>query len=309
MPIDDATSVTQRPGGRRIFVSSNCQAGPVAMILRTIFPNDKINATVQAIGTQDRATIEAFADKLKGNNIWIRYRDVAVLAADPAIAPIIKDMSTVDIPHINWHAFHPDLFYAFRAPGKLVRQHYNSGILVWAYQHGIHPGDAKRLFNTGTFRDLGYLSGWDASVQRLKIQFDACDLDFARFFMHVKRTGVFMHTVNHPKADALVAFAKCIALRLGATEQVWARSIEITDVLTDFVQWPIYPDVGRALSVPAEYDWVEKGEHFNLDQFIDRSFRIYADDAIAPRDMELSASPEVRRRFERVLGDQIRGTT
>jgi Polysaccharide biosynthesis enzyme WcbI len=309
MSTDNATGVLQRPGGRRIFVSSNCQTGPVVSVLRTIFPDDEFSAAGQVAWNRDRATIEKFAEQLKGNDIWIRYFDVARLAADPAIAPVIQDMCTVDIPHLNFQAFHPDLFYAFRASGEALRQHYNSGILVWAYRHGIDANAAKCLFNTATFADLGYLSGWDASVQFLKHHFDVCGLDFTRFFLHVKRIGVFMHTINHPKAETYVAFAKCIAMRMGATEQIWTWPIEINDTLADFMKWPVYPDVGRYLSVPAAYDWVEAGQHYNLDQFIDRSFRLYTDDGVQPHELQLNAPPEVRQRFERVLRNRIRGTS
>jgi hypothetical protein len=155
MPNNDASAVTRRLGGRRIFVSSNCQTGPIAQVLRIIFPDDEISAAGQIAGSPSSEVIHAFADKLRGNDIWVRYCDVGPVLADSAIASIVRGMTVVDIPHINFHAFHPDLFYAFRAPGVLMRQHYNSGILIWTYKHGIDTSDAKRLFDDRSFASLG----------------------------------------------------------------------------------------------------------------------------------------------------------
>ena len=103
-----------------------------------------------------------------------------------------------------------------------------------------------------------------------------------------------------------IALAKCIATHLGAPERIWSRHLEIEDTLAAQLQWPIYPEIGRDLSVPAAYDWVERGRHCDLDQFIDRSYRRYAESGIQPADIELSAPPEVRRLFDRVLGNQSR---
>jgi hypothetical protein len=146
-------------------------------------------------------------------------------------------------------------------------------------------------------------------VKRLRHHFQGCSLDFDRFYLHVKRTGVFMHTVNHPTAAAIVMFAKCIAMRLGATERLWDTPIEITDEQTNLARWPIYPEVGRRLAGPAAYDWVLNGRHYDLEQFIVMSYRHYAESGTQRDGIELNASPEVRQRFDQVLGDRVRGIT
>lgn len=299
------TAAFLAPGGRRILLSSNCQAGSVAAVLSVIFPTDQISVAGQPEGTEDATTIHRFSHKLQGNDIWIRYVGVGPLGEHPLVVPLLGRVAILEIPHINFYAFHPDLFYAFRAPGVVTDMAYNSGIVAWGYRNRVEPDDVRRLFNCETFAGLGYLSCWDASVGPLHRVFTHCGLDFATFFMNVKRQGIFMHTVNHPRMETVIAFAKCIAMRLGAGPEIWERRLEIADAFAS-CQWPVYPEIGRYLAVPGEYDWVEDGAHLDLPQFIGKSFDHYRAAGIDPSALELNALPQTLALFDRVLCERVR---
>jgi hypothetical protein len=303
----DTPSTAKRRDGRRILVSTNCIGGEIATALSAIFPDDVISAVGQINANEEDSIVEGFAERLRKSDVWVRFFAVESLVTHPIIGPIVQDMRTIDIPHLNFHAFHPDLLYGRRSSGEYVRPLVNSGIVMWAYRRGLDPTGAKQLFNAEAFDGLGYLSCWDACVAALKQHFDHCGLDFRRFFSCVKRMGTFMHTDNHPRVEACVAFAKAIAMKLGAPQQTWEREINITDHLAEFVKWPVYPEIGRQLSVPASYDWVFRGQHFTLDDFINNSYQLWAEAGIERNDIELHGTEEMRKRFDQVLGNQVNG--
>ncbi len=294
-----------RAGGRRILVSSNCQTAPIAATLQVIFPADQIDATAQPTGLEEDASIEAFADRLRRADVWVRYCDVGQISQRAAVSDALVGVSVVDIPHLNFHGFHPDLFYAFKAPGQLVEPHYNSGIIVWCYRNGIDPGDVGRLFNRETFSALGYFGTWDSSVDSLSSICNYCGLDWRRLYMRLKRFGVFMHGVNHPIAPALVSFGKTIALRLHAHDDIWDRVIEFPD--EDAAHWPVYPEIGRYLALPGRYEWIYEQQRYDLDQYIHHSYSLYADAGISTDRMELNATAEIKELFDRALLLQLRG--
>jgi hypothetical protein len=108
------------------------------------------------------------------------------------------------MPIIAFHAFHPDLCYA-RNPesGNLTNYHYKSASAAWAYDHGKETGATARLFNREIYGRLGYFDHWDREIQTLRAAFSDCGLDFSRYIFAVKRTGLFMHSINYPMRHAI----------------------------------------------------------------------------------------------------------
>jgi hypothetical protein len=118
--------------------------------------------------------------------------------------------------------------------------------------------------------------------------------------------GAFMHTINHPKAQAVVALAKTVSLTMGISTDVWKIPLEITDTLANHYQWPVYPEIAKYFSIPGSFDWVNNGKHYDLEDFIEVSYANYVKAGIARNDIELSAPPELRAHFDRVLSIQAR---
>ena len=211
----------------------------------------------------------------------------------------------IKIPRIRFSAFHPDLVYAQQSSTKkLVAPHYNSAIAIWAYRHRIGVADAKRLFNIEAFAGLGYLNSWEPSVAVLRAMFQDTDIDFSEFFLGIRREGLFMHSLNHPRILTLIWLAKLVAQRMGADPDVVERCIDINDGLNDII-WPIYPGVGNDFELPSRYDWkVGPGEWISgLGAFLESAFSNYARPGIGPDDITAVQNDESL--FDRVLGEQL----
>jgi hypothetical protein len=291
---------------RRILVTSNCQTGGVAAALRHCLPD----ASVAAMGIRGLSAPEGRARlrvALEACDTWVVIAGLAALN-DPELAAPLAARQVVLIPHFNFRAFHPDIIYLIdRRSGALVEPHYQSRLVVWAWQHGLAPEDVPRLFTEETMRRLGYLSAWGHSESRLRDAFAACGLDFASFFLRLKRLGVFMHTVNHPRMEALVLLGKLLAMQLGAPAATLDREIAVADAM-DHWRWPIYPPIGYRLGLPHGYHWLLDGVGYDLPGFIDESYRCFETLGLRPTDLDTHPNsvlmPEAE--LDAILHDQLR---
>ncbi len=130
----------------------------------------------------------------------------------------VRELSTTNAMYVSWpplvfNGFHPDIVYAYRGE-ELFRgiSDYHSAIGLWAWQRGADPFDAARLFTAETFRALGYFDAYRADIDPLRAAFARSSLDFSGFWLRAKRMGVFMHTINHPRAEVLTLLAKLVAV-------------------------------------------------------------------------------------------------
>jgi hypothetical protein len=281
---------------RRILISTRCTTPLLGSALRGLLEGDRIEES----GVEEAVSAGELAARLDGTDVWVRHADGWQQTADPEVARIVSRLDVVHVPIVKFAAFHPDLSYAVRPGGELVTPHYHSTIAIWAWRNGLSPPVGRRLYCDRVFSALGYYARWPASVELLRRRFEACGLDFPRFFLGVKRTGAFMHAINHPKAATVVALAKAIAVRLGANERVWGRELEIADPLGELYQWPIYPEVGRHFALPGSYDWVIRGRRYGLGEFLERSFSDYGGG------IDIYAPAEVRAEIDRVLKREAR---
>jgi hypothetical protein len=288
------------PSSRRVVVSSNCQTAGIAAALQVIFPQDEF-VPIPLPSFASATDEEAFVRTLRQCDLWISIGSYDL----PSKHGLDARDRLIKIPRIRFSGFHPDLVYARRISNKqLVAPHYNSAIAIWAYRNGIGVADAKCLFNIDTFAGLGYLNSWEPSVASLRLIFQDTDIDFSEFFLAVRREGLFMYSLNHPKILTLTWLAKLVARRMGAEPDVLERSIDVNDGLSDII-WPIYPGVGDELGLPSRYEWkVGSGKWISgLDAFLEDAFLNYANQGIGPDD--ISAVQVDESLFDRVLGEQL----
>lgn len=288
-----------RSGFRRIIVSSNCQTGSIAAALQVIFPNDELIPVPLTTFTNESDEL-TFIDKLREADIWISIGQYELLEK----YKLSERIKLVRIPRIRFSAFHPDLVYAKRPSTNELYPDYNSAIAVWAYKNGIDVQDAKKLFNADSFAGLGYLNSWEPCVNSLKQIFKDTDIDFSEFFFGVRREGLFMHTLNHPKVQVLARLAKLISLRMGMDKDVMERYIDIRDGL-DVVIWPLYPEIGDMLALRSGYEWkIGHGKWIiGVEAYLEYAYANYADQQISPEDIMAVGVDE--RLFDRVLGGQL----
>lgn len=285
--------------GSRIMVSSNCQTGGVAAALQVLFPEHEVAATPLPSLTSAEAEMK-LVEELKHADIWVSIGGHELLEKH-GLANRVK---LVRIPIIRFSGFHPDLVYARRiSTNELINPHYNSAIAVWAYKNALSINDAEKLFNKKTFAELGYLTHWGGSIEQLKQRFKDSDLEFSEFILPMRREGLFMYSLNHPKAIALARLAKLIARKIGAPAEVLDRYIDINDGLNDVI-WPVYPEIGDSLSLHSGYEW-KTGEHewvIGLRAFLEGAYKSYTDQKIASND--IIAVQVNEQLYSRVLGAQ-----
>jgi hypothetical protein len=319
---------------RSIVVSSYCWTAGIVAALRLIFPRDVVLplplASVQGqllltpVGVSDRGDAEREASNiLRTADVWLTMGGTALLEKYQ-VRPPRSQLAVVELPYLIFHGFHPDTVFANTAAGASIgvetaptygsgasRWAMNSAIALWAWRHKIDLVDAVRLFNKESYHRLGYFDVWDASVNKLRAEFDRCDFDFDRLFRSCKRLGVFMHTLNHPKFIVISQLAKQIAVKLGAREGIYEIPLEavIPDALSHSVVWPVYPEIGEDLGVPTSYLW-KFGEHFfvfGLEEYVTHAFQSYAAQGLDPEEIVCDRLDDGT--FDRALGPALGITT
>jgi len=289
---------------RRIVVSSNCQTAALAAALRDLLPGDVVIPAPIPLPAFPSAEAELpFVEQLNECDLWLSAghwhlpEKHGVLAVNPKLM-IIR------IPTIIFSAFHPDLVYARRrSTGEIIVHNYNSAIAIWGFNNGLTIADVAGLFSLRSFSQLGYLTRWDLSVNYLRDRFAETQVEFAKFYLAVKRDGIFMHSLNHPKPGPIVQLAKQISMQFGLDESVFDVPLEIPDSLADTV-WPVYPGVGDYLSLPSSYIWTMDGHKIHgLEQYLEYAYQNYEKQGISPGDIEAGGIDEGH--FNKVLHAQI----
>ncbi|HVB06411.1 MAG TPA: WcbI family polysaccharide biosynthesis putative acetyltransferase [Acidimicrobiales bacterium] len=262
---------------RSIFIVGNCQVRPLADALRMLFPGDLV-IEIASWDFDEEYTAKATA--------YLRSLDVQIrmpLVDSPLSQEMIGEapgQQLVEIPSFTFSAFHPDMVYALAADGDLFRGEadYHSAIGLWAWKQGASAEQASQLFRDDLLVALGYDEYWDVSVDAARETFEASDLDFAPFWANVHRSGVFMHTINHPNLLGVAAFAKSIAARIGASTDVW--DYPLTRYLTDYCPsavWPVFPLVGRRLGVPGAWHWrLQERQYLSVAEYLEAAYGAYA---------------------------------
>jgi hypothetical protein len=257
---------------RQIIVLGNCQVGGIAAALQRIYWADE----VQAVPLNPAGKVE------RGAPFFKQIADADLVFGSKSLEALLREKGKlppnfVSVPAIYFSAFHPDVVRA-RA-GTEKRFSYNSAICAWAFNRGLEPAQALRLYTRRTFAELGYFERWDASVAHQRAAFESAGLPFDRFFLAVKRLGAFMHTVNHPNATVLAYLAKTLALAAGHEDSIWNREIVINDALSRVESWGVYPEVARELAVHGSYSWlVERGTLIEgLENYVEHAYRRYTE--------------------------------
>ena len=288
---------------RTILVLGNCHIGGVSAALGRIFPADTVSAT--PFNPQKRNIIETGALKLK-----LAQADVVV--GNDHVEKFLHQQSTtaksfVKMPRFLFNGFHPDVVYARKtSTGEMTKVNYNSAITVWAYRNRLDPVDVVPLFSKRTFKALGYFDAWNVSAKSMKAAFDACGMDFARLFRTIKREGVFMYTINHPKISVLTLVAKLVALKLGAAESVWDKEVNVADALVRAAQWPVYPEIAHELALPGSYSWwIDETGVEGLEAYVEFAYNKYVAAGIKPNDIEMVGVDFSH--YDAVLAPQMRG--
>ncbi|WP_151447304.1 WcbI family polysaccharide biosynthesis putative acetyltransferase [Lacisediminimonas profundi] len=290
-----------------LVISSNCQTAGLAATLAEIFHGNVVTPLPLPQFANDGEEAQ-FAEQLKSADVWVSLGQFG-LVEKYRLRDAKPGFRLIKAPPLGFPAFHPDLCYARRiSTNELVVPHYNSAIVVWAYRNGLSPEDAARLFTRSNYESLGYLDAWGPSVAHLRQVFANFDMreEFDKFYLHMKRRGNFMYSINHPRSDALVQLGKIIATKIGCSKDVYEQDIQISDGLTDVI-WPLYPEVADGLALEGgSYQW-KLGGHLRMEgvrNYVDFAYNNYRTVGIEPADIAIAYFDESR--LDAVLGAQAR---
>ncbi len=204
------------------------------------------------------------------------------LFGEPDLLPVLKAAcgNLMICPPVNFHAFHPDCVLASRKdtghPVHSALGDYNSALALFGYTEGMGVEETVGMFRASVYQRAGYFDAWASSQQALLVVGRQFDFPFEKLYRSWTQRGVFMHTINHPKLFVLADLAAEIMHRLGI--EVDARLVEsyVPDELLSSCVWPLYPELGRAMSLPGSYLFKAGTRLYDLHAFVEDSFGRYA---------------------------------
>lgn len=276
----------------KVVILGNCQTAGIAAGLRAISALDEIVA-IPGVGESLPRIVSRLSAGLKGADALIYAPAVAEVsrAMEEVKSDLSPSLRMLRVPLIHFPAFHPDICYAWhRTSRKLTSTHYNSAIGVWCYSKGMTAREATSFYRGDVYRRLGYADCWTSSVSSLRDAFSQSDLgsDFVEFFLRLKRKGIFMHSMNHPRADVLVELAMLMARRLDIPVSRSPVPGEINDGLNSYI-WPVYVELADELGVQGgSYCWkhVSKNLYFDgVEDYLQHAFLAYREQSILPTDI------------------------
>lgn len=289
--VGTARAGAHRGGGPRVLVVSNCQAPGLAAALAASCAVTSATPVV-AGGISDQALARLLDGLAPEADLWFSSPGNRV-AREHFKRHARPGARIVTVPLLLFNAFQPDVCYARRrGTQELTTWPYNSAIAAWGYIQGLTVEDTARLFNAATYRALGYLDAWGPAVDALRGAFAASDLKprFDAFMQRVQREGCFMHTSNHPQIGPVALLARLAAAEAGVKCFDEPAPGELADGLNGTI-WPVYPEIARALGLgPGSLTWKYPVRNRRIDgvrDFVEHSFAAYAEQRIAPADLEL----------------------
>jgi hypothetical protein len=270
---------------RRLLVTSNCQTGGIAAALRACFPEDEV--TAQPFSPPDDIAAQArLAEALAQADAWIAPLKTIPWLREAPFTAHMAGKTVVQLPLLNFAAFHPDLAYVLDLrSGSWLKPDYQSRLVVRAWQLGVQRSMVPLLFTGKVMQALGYCSGWAQGMADLQAQFANSSLDFASFYLRVKRLGTFMHSHNHPRVEVTTIIGLMAAVCLGASPAQLTQPLLLPDPLLENIVWPVYPPVGQALGVPGSYRWSFNLHHHDLQSYIDLAYANLEASGARPEDL------------------------
>jgi hypothetical protein len=192
------------------------------------------------------------------------------------------------LPTMDTLGFHPDCAYVF-AQGKPVDSPigaYHSALVLWGFLQGLSQQATRGLFTAQVFRHLGYFELQAVGINHLVHKGRQCGMPMHRWLAQWQESGVWMHTINHPKPYVLADIALHCLQQLGLQGEPDARDL-VQDELALSPCWPVYPAVAQALGLHTAGGYAFKSRrslrrhgkpvHFmGLDAFIEASYALYA---------------------------------
>lgn len=292
-----------------LLIVNNCQTAGFAAALARMAGLRRVGvATVYATDGYDDLR-KRIGGRLHGCDALVIHKGFESHARRLAAELGLGDLRILPMPWVEFDAFHPDLTLSARRDSGAPFAAYQSAIGLWAFNQGLTPARAARLFCGQTYEALGYFARWEPAVARLRGLFQGtfAEPHFDPFFLSAKRGGCFMHLHFHPKIALLVQLARHAADALGLPIRSPIRDGELPDALNEVI-WPVYPEIGEALGVRgAGLGWRMASGRFRLDgvePFLAFTYQQMTSQGVCPGDLLPSGFPlqDLDERMEVLAG-------
>ncbi len=206
------------------------------------------------LGPSCRDSPETIAAQIAGYDLVVSQVNSPDPAAPLALQRLREAASrAVYLPTFVFNGFHPDIIY-LKTDGALVvgpLQQLHSAIIAGCYVLGVPEARTARLFNALTYASLGYFDAFAIARDMLAKNFAATGYDIGPVFEgSAAGSGPFMHTLNHPRIVVLSTLAHMAAVRAGLADAADSAPQHVEDFLAHSIQWPVYPELARKLSLP-----------------------------------------------------------
>lgn len=265
-----------------IAVVGNCQSRGIADYLAVMYPN----ASVRPAYSQEVRLGVVDLEHLIGVSDIVVVQTTMLRQVKEVIEKIGCDPQLIVLPTIYHTGFHPDFIYVSAQDGNLASPigpgHSAIGFAAW--KAGMIASEAVQFFNDVTMRGLGYDKYLAQAKQDFMANAKGLGYDFTEEYSSWEKSGVFLHTPNHPKPIVLAGLARAAASKMDAAPTSLHPEYFVADKLWSNLVWPIYPELAQSIGYPGEYLFKPpyKSHKFgqsmrllNLHKFLGASFAIY----------------------------------
>ena len=301
-------------GAPRIAVVGNCQSFGIAYGMKLLNPNAHVDRFT--IVRKGFTTLKMLAKTLAS------YDHVFSLEFQPGfvrgggweeLRGLLPQVSS--IPSIVFSGFHPDTIYILDPtrgglPIEGPTGPYHSAIALYAYLRGMSVDQTEALYSEALFEALGYFDVWEDSSREFLHFASAAGLDLSADLVRWSRAGVFMYSMNHPKAFVLFDVAKALLKKAGVPfTPVEFDDFAVDDIVRGAV-FPVYPEIAERYGHRGSYLFKrsnyrlarEVGQFDDLHSYVEGSFAVYARhqraQLMAPRMTQWEADPDVGKLFD-----------
>lgn len=254
------------------LVISNCQTVGLGNSLSLLCPDVEV-ATCDI--WKFSANIEQWKTRLSD------YDQLIALPEDQSagLVDLSAYTNVTRVPGFRFRGCHPDVTYV-KCGETVVKgpmDGYHSAIVLAAFKQGLTEAHTRSLFTLDFYDSAGFFSIWEAEKKELFDCFDLVDLDIRADFVRWMRSGGFMHTVNHPRINAVYDVAIHVARKLynGALVECGIRP---HDNLTVGPIYPVYPEIAEHYGLSAgSYYFKPVGTYkvITIEEFIAGSYSVY----------------------------------
>jgi hypothetical protein len=255
---------------RRLLLLYNCQAQGLASCLQLLAPGLDVEHYDALVLQKQLPDLASRAEHF--DHIVITPQVRAMVGEEVAGRPQV-----VWMPHLVFSGYHPDLCY-LAAAGPLatgVSASYHSALAYTGFRCGLDVEATVRLYRPEVYAALGYYDMWNDAREGVLIAYDRHGFDLRESFLRWSRRGPFMHTVNHPKIEVLMDFARLLLRKLGIG--IVESGIVPHDNLTNGPVFPVFPEIGARLGIGGSYLFKNGGAYrvMDLESYVAASHAIY----------------------------------